>query len=175
MSTENRLPDWARSLFETIVSGIEFKGIAYMEGRYAAPDETAWGLDLVEIAPSIMKVSERGSDDGEECYGIIHNFDLMRAQEAFDEVIDTSFGIDDNGRHCITIEGKVGEREIVVLIYTEPFEDAEVSASIEKGSIREGPFNRGRPNPPCTRAALSWPLTNFAWWASMSFLPRAAG
>jgi hypothetical protein len=55
MSTENHMPDWARSLFETIVSGIEFKGIAYMEGRYSAPDATAWGRDLVEIALSIVK------------------------------------------------------------------------------------------------------------------------
>jgi hypothetical protein len=141
MSTENHMPDWARSLFETIVSGIEFKGIAYMEGRYSAPDETAWGLDLMEIAPSLMKVSERGPDDREQCYGIIHNFDLMRAQEAFDEIIDMSFGIDNDGRYCMTLEGKVGEREIVVLIYTEPFEDSEVRAIIENGTIREEPFD----------------------------------
>jgi hypothetical protein len=49
------------------------------------------------------------------------------------------FGIDNDGRHAITIEGIVGEHEIVALIYTEPFEDAEVRAGIENGKIWEEP------------------------------------
>lgn len=133
------MPDWAVPIFETIVSAIEFKGIAYMEGYYSAPDETAWGLDLLELAPALMNISEQGADDGEQCYGIIHNFDLLTAQAAFDEVMVMAFGIENDGRPCITIEGKVGERDIVALIYTDPFEDAEdaeVSAIIENGAIR---------------------------------------
>jgi hypothetical protein len=55
----------------------------------------------------------------------------MTAQSAFDEVVAMGFGIDNDERHLITIEGKAGRREIVVLIYTDPFEDAEVGSMNE--------------------------------------------
>jgi hypothetical protein len=48
MSTINQMPDWIESLFESIVSGIEFKGVASMERRYSTPEETSWGIDLLE-------------------------------------------------------------------------------------------------------------------------------
>ena len=38
---------------------------------------------------------------------------------------DYSFGIENDGRSCITIEGKVGGQHVAVLIYTTPFEDTE--------------------------------------------------
>jgi hypothetical protein len=104
-----------------------------MEGRYSRPDETSWGIDLLEMAPALLQISAPGLGGGEECYGLIHNFDLTTAQSAFDEVAEMWFGIDNDRRHAITIEGKVGEHEIVALIYTEPFEDAEVRAGIENG------------------------------------------
>jgi hypothetical protein len=104
------MPDWIDSLFETIVSGIEFKGMASMEGCYSAPDETSWGIDLLEMAPALLQVLEPASGQGEQCYGLIHNFDLMTAQSAFDDVVGMGFGVDNDGRHLITIEGKVGER-----------------------------------------------------------------
>ncbi len=137
MSTINQMPNWIESLFESIVSGIEFKGVASMEGRYSTPEETSWGIDLLEMAPALMQVLEPGSSQGENCYGLIHNFDLMTTQSAFDEVVAMGFGIDNDGRHLITIEGKVDEHELIVLIYTDPFEDAEVSAMIETGKIAQ--------------------------------------
>ncbi|MCI0661698.1 MAG: hypothetical protein L0220_11535 [Acidobacteria bacterium] len=115
MNTTIEMPDWVRSVFETFASGIEFKGVASMEGRYFLPDETAWGIDLLEMAPALMDVIEPESGEGEQCYGLIHNFDLMIAQSAFDEVVAMGIGINNSGRHVITIEGKVGEYEIVVL------------------------------------------------------------
>jgi hypothetical protein len=78
-------------------------------------------------------------DEGDECYGLIHNFDLMTARSAFDEVAEMGFGIDNDGRHAITIEGTVGGHEIVALIYTEPYEYAEVRAGIENGKTWEEP------------------------------------
>ena len=126
------MPDWAQSLFERIASAIEFKGVAYIEGRYSAPDESSWGIDLLEMAPSIIDVSENGLDEGEQCYGVIHTFDLITAQASLDEVMGMAFGIDNDGRSCITFEGKVGGRDVVILVYAYPFEDAEVSSIIEK-------------------------------------------
>lgn len=137
MSTETQMPDWVRSLFENVASGIEFKGIASMEGRYAEPDETSWGIDLLEMAPSLMDLSEFGVDTGEQGYGIIHNFDLLLAQEAFDDVSALAFGIENDGRPCITIEGKIDGREVAVLIYTTPFEDAEEDETSAENSSDE--------------------------------------
>ena len=139
MSTQNCMPDWVQSLFETIASTIEFKGIAYMEGLYSEPDETAWGINLLEMAPSLIELSGTGSDDGEQVYSIIHNFDLLAAEDGFDEVEGLAFGIENNGCPCITIEGKVGGREVVVLIYAEPFEDGEISEVIGDDKAHEEP------------------------------------
>jgi hypothetical protein len=132
MSTDNHMPDWVRTLFEEIASGIEFKGFADMEGYYAKPDETSWGIHLLEMAPSLMDLSELGAEEGEQGYGIMHSFDLLATQEAFDEVAGLSFGIENDGRSCITIEGKVGEQDVVVLIYITPFEDTEDDDEIIK-------------------------------------------
>ena len=93
MSDNNQMPDWAKSLFENIAESIEFKGMAYMEGRYSEPDATGWGLDLIEIAPALMDLSEFGAEGGEQGYGIIHSFDLLFAQEPFSEVAALTFGI----------------------------------------------------------------------------------
>jgi hypothetical protein len=65
MSTENQMPDWVQALFEALSSTIEFKGMAYMEGYYSAPDETTWGVDLLEMAPALMEITEAGPNDGE--------------------------------------------------------------------------------------------------------------
>jgi hypothetical protein len=142
MNTITQMPDWVRTVFETLASGIEFKGVASMEGRYFLPDETAWGIDLLQMAPALLEVIEPESGEGEQCYGLIHNFDLIIAQSAFDEVVAMGVGIDNSGRHEVTIEGKVGELEIVVLIYTDPFEDAEVNDITENGKMWGWPFDR---------------------------------
>jgi len=125
MNTQNPMPDWVQSLFEFLASTIEFKAIACMQGRYSEPDETAWGIHLLEMAPSLMQLSETGSEEEEKVYGLIHNLDLLAAEDGFDEVEALAFGIDNNACPCITIEGMVGGREVVVLIYSDPFEEDE--------------------------------------------------
>jgi len=37
----NQIPDWVQSLFEAVGSTIEFKGLANLEARFSAADETA--------------------------------------------------------------------------------------------------------------------------------------
>ncbi len=122
---DNQMPEWAQSLFEKIASVIEYKGVAHTEGYHYGPDDTAWGVDLLELAPALMDLSEFGGEEGEEGYGIIHHFDLLATQDAFDEMLALGFGIENDGRPCITMEGKVDGRMVVVLVYTAPPEDEE--------------------------------------------------
>jgi hypothetical protein len=65
------------------------------------------------------------SGRGRAGLGIIHSFDLLATQEAFDEVAGLSFSIENDGHSCITIEGKIDKQDVAVLIYITPFEDTE--------------------------------------------------
>ena len=47
------------------------------------------------------------------------------------------FGFEIDGSPCFTFEGKMGDEDVVVRVRTDPFEDAEVRATIEDGAIRE--------------------------------------
>ena len=121
------LPGWAAELADGLADCIEFKSLGHLEARYSAPDETAWGIDLIELAPAPLEIVEAGPLDGERVYDIVHNFDLLAAQTSFDEVISLSFGFENDGRPCITLEGRLGGREIVVQVYFEPFADAPIT------------------------------------------------
>lgn len=125
------MPEWVRALCETLFSTIELDGILYLEGRHLAPDDNEWGVDLLEVAPSLREIVEAGPNDGEEVYGIIRNFDLLAAQELFDEVHALAFGLENEGRPIITLRGLVEGQEIVVLVNGYPFDDADASATIE--------------------------------------------
>jgi len=63
--------------------------------------------------------------EGEEdkCYGIIHNFDLLSAKDAFEKVTDFSFGFENEGGAVFTIGGEFEGQEVTVRIYTYPFKD----------------------------------------------------
>ena len=123
----NQMPDWVQSLFEAIGSTIEFKGLANLEARFSAADETAWGTDLLEIRPAVVDLADHGLIAGEVAYGIIHAFDLKAVVEMFDGIAAFSFGIENDGCPCFTIEGQVKDHDIIVLIYIEPFEDSEAT------------------------------------------------
>ncbi len=131
MNVEKQMPVWAQWLFDTIASTIEFKGPASLEGRYSAPSETDWGVDLLELAPALLELGVLGPKDGEPVYGLIHNLDLLAAQQAFDEIAALTFGFENDGRPYFTFEGNAQGHEITVVIYTSPFGDAEVSDTIK--------------------------------------------
>src|SRR5215831_19144661 len=90
----NQMPDWVQSLFEAVGSTIEFKGLANLEARFSAADETAWGTDLLEIRPAVVDLADHGLTVGEVAYGIIHAFDLKAVVEMFDGIAAFSFGIE---------------------------------------------------------------------------------
>lgn len=125
MAEDNQMPEWAQTLCEKLAEAIEFKGPASMEGWYSAPEETSWGVDLIELFPAVMEIEEAGPNDGEEVFGIVNNFDLLAAQKVFDEVVEMAFGFDNEGESYITIEGKYKERDVVVLINFQPASDEE--------------------------------------------------
>lgn len=133
MSTEDETPDWVADLAEAVAGAVEFKGLANMEWRCYKPEDTAWGVDLLEMAPGLLEIVQAGPHDGEQVHGIIHSLDLLAVQDAFDEVVALSFGSDNEGRPEVTVEGRVEEKEIVLLIHTYPFEDAEPGDVIELG------------------------------------------
>jgi hypothetical protein len=124
MRVDSDMPDWVQSLFETLAATIELEGMTYVEGRYSSPEETDWGIDLLEIAPALMEIAAVSSHATERVFGSIRDFDLLAAQDVFNEVTAMSLGIDDNETPCLTIEGMVSKREIVVLVRMSPFGEA---------------------------------------------------
>jgi hypothetical protein len=124
MTADSDMPDWVRSLFETLAATIELEGMAYVEGRHSSPEETDWGIDLLEIAPALMKIAAVSPHATERVFGSNRDFDVLAAQEALDEVTAMSLGIDDDEVPCLTIEGTVNGREIVVLVRMSPFGEA---------------------------------------------------
>lgn len=126
MTTEKRpLPDWAEEIFNAICGAFTFKGFGSLEGFHVPSEETSFGVDLLAIAPALSEITPPGSEEPELAYGVIHEFDLLEVQDALDEVIGFSFGVESDGRQCFTIEGVCQEREVIVLIYTDPFGEGE--------------------------------------------------
>ena len=126
MTEEDLVPKWARELAEEIASMIEFEAPAILDCQQSEPEETEWGVDLVELWPAVMEIQEAGPNDGEIVYGIVHSFDILAAQKIFDKVNSVKFGFEIANRPIVTIEGNFKGRPVVVIVYFEPeFEDDE--------------------------------------------------
>jgi len=120
MTEEDQVPAWARELSESLADAIEFNGEAFLDCEQFGPEETEWGVDLVELWPALMEIQEAGPNDGEIVFGIIDRFDLLVAQKIFDRLNAFTFGYENDGRGKITIEGLFKGREVVVIVYFEP-------------------------------------------------------
>lgn len=120
MAEENPVPMWARELAVEIASAIEFKAQASLDCQQWSPEETEWGVDLVELWPAVMEIQEAGPNDGEIVFGIVDSFDLLAAQKVFDQVEAFSFGYENDGRGNIMVEGTFKGRQVVVVVYFEP-------------------------------------------------------
>ena len=120
MAEVNPVPMWARELAVEIASTIEFKAQASLDCQQWSPEETEWGVDLVELWPAVMEIQEAGPNDGEIVFGIVDSFDLLAVQKIFDQVDDFTFGYENDGRGNITIEGKFKGRAVIVIVYFEP-------------------------------------------------------
>jgi hypothetical protein len=125
MTEEDLVPEWARELAEAIADTIEFKAHAFLDCQQMEPEESEWGVDLVELWPALMEIQEAGPNDGELVFGIVDRFDLLAAEKVFDEVSEMMFGFENDGQPKITIEGTYKGRVVVVIVYFEPWFDDE--------------------------------------------------
>ena len=130
--TEFEWPAWAEALYQAVADAVEFHGLGAMEGRYYLPDESVWGVDLVELAPALAELVEVGPNDGEHVWASVAHVDLLAVQAAFDQVDALSFGIQPDGQPSPTVEGKAAGNEVVVLLHTHPFGDAEPDTKLDR-------------------------------------------
>jgi hypothetical protein len=116
-------PEWLDALCEELVSCIESKG--GMGGmswwRLEPEDEDDFRLVL---APTPAGPESGVPDDGQIYYPIIHSFDLLAARDLFTNVTALAFGIENDGRPCITIEGQREGHEVFIQVFSEPLADA---------------------------------------------------
>jgi hypothetical protein len=123
------MPTWANSLFQRIAESVQFKGPAELEAHYYEPEETSWGCDLLEISPRAIELFG-GVNDGAQVEGIFHEIDFCAMKGLLQRVDGFTFGFEEDGRGCFTLEGmvelysKIGagmicdQHEIVICIYT---------------------------------------------------------
>ena len=121
----NQLPTRAHRLLEQLADVVEFQGPATLEGHHLEPDETDWGVDLIELAPALLDLVEAGPHDGAQTYGLASASDLRVLDEVFERI---ALAVDFSGVYA---GGCFEGREVAVVIYFIPFEDAEVGGRID--------------------------------------------
>lgn len=126
---DNEFPEWIDDLARKIAETIEM--IAPLEMRYSPAGENELGVELIEIAPGLMEIDQAGPYDGEEVTDRIHHFDLLAAQAAFDEIRAVYYSDDAEEGYNLSLEGVVAGNEVIVLVYPEPFDDAEASSTLK--------------------------------------------
>ena len=133
MSKET-MPEWVTVMLQGVDDHLKCKHIGFMEPYHYSLDESEYDLPLLEMAPFKIKY---GPTDDDLSYEPIETFDLLGIQEVFEELESMAFEVEHDGRSCFTLEGKIRGVQILVRIYTEPFEDT-------KPAI----FDHGRLHPP---------------------------
>jgi len=125
MAENNHTPDWVETLGEAIVSTIEFQGPAYIEWYYSKADENGDRVDLLELYPALIEISEAGPYDGEMVFVKVNSVDILAAQKALDEVHEVTFAYETEDQPSISIEGMYKGQQVAVVIYFEPIFDDE--------------------------------------------------
>ena len=84
-----------------------------------------------KLPPEQMELVRQGPEDGSLIFDPV-DIDLQALPHSFSELesFDYDPGSGNEGPH-ITLCGKVGKRDLVVLIFFEPFDDATVRSVIE--------------------------------------------
>ena len=132
---ENGIPEWAQAFCEEILDC--FEDLSPFEARYAKPKDNEYESHLFEIAPVLMEIDQPNENDGEEVFSQNFHVDLLAIQKVFSRINVFDFGFDSNQQAQIVIEGKKARRDIVVLIHTVPFDDADISGRIGSGGSIE--------------------------------------
>jgi hypothetical protein len=113
---------------ENSVAGFDF--------RYHGPGEQEFDDHLFLFAPAPLQITG-GPDDGEVvCEPMA--VDIEGVQQLFTEVEFTSYraarGDDLPSRRRIELSGRLGQRNVTVFIFDEPFDDAEVQTTFDDDS-----------------------------------------
>jgi hypothetical protein len=114
---------WWHALFYNVVGAIEDGGLGHFSGYHAEPDETFWGVDVLEIAPAIVPYQGPGVEEETLIYSPLRNVDVLAIQEAFDEVEGVSLTQDSEEGLVLMVEGRFGGRDVLVRIYADPIDD----------------------------------------------------
>jgi hypothetical protein len=120
------LPKWLEEVLGCVCEACIDATKGRMSGfcyRWSKPEDNSWGTWLLEIAPSVLEISG-GKDDGAAVFDFV-DVDLLALPQCLDEVESYAYDPDYGKEPHLTLEGKKGQRELVVEIYFEPFEDAE--------------------------------------------------
>lgn len=141
MPTE-RFPRWVTGLIDRVTPTVQLGGAEGLEVYYTRHD-ALWGVPVVEVAPPLVEVVSGGQFDGELLVPTVDSIDLLELAQAFDAVDSLTLSPDDGGALCVTVEGRVGTREVVVLVYTRPVPDAEPEGTIDGTELTTRP-PRGR-------------------------------
>lgn len=121
-------PKWPDKLVEKVceacVSCVKgrMSGFSY---KLSPPDDNGWGVWLIEIAPELLELVERGPNDGDGIFDPV-DVDLLELPSVLTDVESLAYnpGSPDEPPH-ILLTGRYKKREVVVRIFFQPFDDAE--------------------------------------------------
>ena len=128
------IPKWLTKQVDAICEACvcPVKGrVSGFDWRAYAPKDNEWGCWLAEIAPEQMELVRQGPDDGSLIFDPV-DIDLQALPSLFTELESFLYdpGSPDEEAH-LTLCGKIGKRNLVVLIFFQPFEDATVRTVID--------------------------------------------
>jgi hypothetical protein len=112
---DDEIPAWIADIAEHISGCVEYRWNCHTEWCYVLPADNQWGVHMIELAPAPLELSDRDDAAGAFRLGV-EQFDLLAAQELFDEVEEIMFrqplGIGE-----VVIQGRVEEEEVRVVFY----------------------------------------------------------
>jgi len=119
---------WSDKLVERVclacVSDVKgrMSGFTY---RLSPPDDNGWGVWLLEVAPELLELVERGPHDGDGIFDLV-DIDLLELPRALTVVESFAYdpGSPDELPH-IVLTGNYKKREVTVRVFFQPFDDTE--------------------------------------------------
>jgi hypothetical protein len=120
-------PDWLEALMHAVCRACVSEVRGRMSGfsfRWAEPDGNPLGTWLLQIAPAVVEVAG-GREDGAVGYDGV-DADLLALPGCLDAVESFAYdpGLGGEEPH-LTLDGRLGGRQVTVEVYFEPFEGDE--------------------------------------------------
>jgi hypothetical protein len=121
------MPKWLKPVVKSVCESCvcDAKGrMSEFSIRYSRPSETAWGVWLVDVALAPVELVG-GANDGEAVFDPV-DVDLLSLPGTLDNIVVCAYhpATPGEGAHFV-LEGRKANREVVIRIWLEPFEDDE--------------------------------------------------